>query len=98
MQPDANQDNRRDPEEILAQVMRQENHPAKCGRLKVLLGFAAGVGKTFEMLNEANRRKQRGQDVVIGYVETHGRAGTVEQLGDLEIIPRKKVEYRGATF
>ncbi|KAG8526637.1 uncharacterized protein KY384_008066 [Bacidia gigantensis] len=97
-QPDANREKRPDPEEILARVMRQENHPTKRGRLKVFLGFAAGVGKTFEMLNEANRRKQRGQEVVIGYVETHGRQGTVEQLGDLEVIPRKKVEYRGATF
>ena len=95
---DDNKDKRPDPEELLAQVMRQEGHAAKRGRLKVFLGFAAGVGKTYEMLNEANRRRQRGQDVVIGYIETHGRAGTVEQLGDLEIVPRRKVEYRGTTF
>jgi two-component system sensor histidine kinase KdpD len=85
------------PEELLARVMREE-HQQKRGRLKIFLGFAAGVGKTWEMLNEARRRKERGQDVVIGYVETHGRKGTDEQVGDLEVVPRKKIEYRGATF
>lgn len=85
------------PDEILARVMHDERKQ-KRGRLKVFLGFAAGVGKTFEMLNEATRRKQRGQDVVVGYVETHKRQGTEEQLGDLEIIPRKKIEYRNSTF
>ncbi len=83
------------PDEILARVQREEKQE-KRGRLKILLGFAAGVGKTYKMLNEAQRRKQRGQDVVIGYVETHGRKGTEEQLGDLEVIPRKIIEYRGA--
>ncbi len=97
MNLDANSDRRPTPEEILAQVMREEKQ-ARHGRLKVFLGFAAGVGKTYEMLNEANRRKQRGQDVVIGYIETHKREGTEGQLGDLEIIPRRKIEYRGATF
>lgn len=86
------------PEELLARVMREEKEN-KRGRLKIFLGFAAGVGKTYEMLNEANRRKlQRGQDVVVGYLETHGRKGTEEQVGDLEMIPRKKIEYRGSTF
>jgi two-component system sensor histidine kinase KdpD len=102
MPSDADRDRRPTPEEILARVMRQEGHhdnpPGKRGRLRIFLGFAAGVGKTYEMLNEANRRKQRGQDIVIGYVETHGRRGTEAQIGDLEIIPRKKIEYRGATF
>jgi len=69
------------------------------GRLKLFLGFAAGVGKTYEMLNEANRRKhERNQDVVVGYIETHGRKGTIEQIGDLEIVPRKKIIYRGSEF
>src|SRR5689334_24430039 len=77
--------------------MREERQHRR-GRLKIFLGFAAGVGKTYEMLSEANRRKQRGQDVVIGYVETHGRQGTEEQIGGLETIPRKKLAYRGATF
>ncbi|MCC6445888.1 MAG: universal stress protein [Armatimonadetes bacterium] len=85
------------PDEILARVMRQETKSGR-GRHKIFIGFAAGVGKTYEMLSEANRRKQRGQDVVIGFVETYGRKGTEGQIGDLEIIPRKVIEYRGATF
>jgi two-component system sensor histidine kinase KdpD len=85
------------PEEILAQVQAEERR-ARRGRLKIFLGFAAGVGKTYEMLTEANRRRERGQDVAIGYVETHGRKGTEEQIGDLPVIPRKKIAYRGATF
>ncbi|PQV62797.1 two-component system, OmpR family, sensor histidine kinase KdpD [Abditibacterium utsteinense] len=68
------------------------------GRLKIYLGFAAGVGKSYRMLEEASRRRERGQDVVIGYIETHNRAGTVAQLGELEIVPRRHVEYRGVSF
>ncbi|GCE12774.1 sensor protein KdpD [Tengunoibacter tsumagoiensis] len=68
------------------------------GRLRIYLGSAAGVGKTYAMLNEGRRRKERGSDVVIGYVETHKRAQTVAQLGDLELLPRKKIEYRGVTL
>ena len=76
------------PEQALARANREER---KRGRLKIFLGFAAGVGKTYEMLSEANRRKcQRGQDVVIGYLETHGRKGTEEQVCELEVIPRRK--------
>lgn len=69
-----------------------------CGRLKIYLGFAAGVGKTFRMLEEGNRRKNRGQDVVIGIIETHQRRGTVAELGDLEVVPRQKIAYRGVTL
>ncbi|CEK19515.1 osmosensitive K+ channel His kinase sensor [Chthonomonas calidirosea] len=90
------QEERPDPDALLARIKAEE--PQQRGRLKIFLGFAAGVGKTYEMLSEANRRKQRGQDVVIGYVETHGRKGTEAQIGDLEIIPRKKIEYRGRVF
>ncbi len=68
------------------------------GRLKIYLGFAAGVGKSYKMLEEANRRRARGQDVVIGFIETHKRAGTVAQLGDLEEVPRRQIEYRGVRF
>jgi two-component system sensor histidine kinase KdpD len=68
------------------------------GTLRIYLGAAAGVGKTYAMLGEGWRRKERGTDVVVGYVETHNRPRTAEQLRDLEIVPRKKVEYRGAIF
>jgi two-component system sensor histidine kinase KdpD len=68
------------------------------GNLRVYLGAAPGVGKTFAMLNEGRRRHDRGTDVVVGFVETHGRARTIEQLGDLEIVPRKMIGYRGSDF
>jgi two-component system sensor histidine kinase KdpD len=75
-----------------------ENQPHRRGRLRVYLGAAAGTGKTYAMLNEGHRRESRGTDIVVGYVETHGRSQTHAQLGDLEIIPRKKVTYRGVTL
>ena len=62
------------------------------------MGAAPGVGKTFAMLNEGRRRAARGTDVIVGLVETHGRPNTLEQVGDLEIVPRRKVEYRGTTL
>ena len=65
------------------------------GRLKVYLGYGPGVGKTFQMLLEAQRLKKEGIDVVVGLVETHGRAETAKQIEGLEIIPRRKSEYRG---
>ena len=68
------------------------------GRLRVYLASAAGSGKTYAMLNEGHRREGRGTDVVVGYVETHGRPQTEAQIGDLEVLPRKKVEYRGVTL
>jgi two-component system, OmpR family, sensor histidine kinase KdpD len=64
------------------------------GRLKIFLGMAAGVGKTYRMLEEGRAEKESGRDVVIGYLEPHGRVETVEQAGDLEVIPRRKVAYR----
>ena len=73
-------------------------YPHRRGRLRVYLASAAGAGKTYTMLNEGHRRESRGTDVVVGYVETHGRAQTQAQLGDLEVIPRKKVTYRGVTL
>lgn len=68
------------------------------GRLRVYLGAAPGVGKTYAMLNEGRRRAARGTDVVVGYVETHGRANTAAQLGTLEVIPRARVAYAGTAF
>jgi two-component system, OmpR family, sensor histidine kinase KdpD len=64
------------------------------GRLKVFLGMAAGVGKTYRMLEEGRAEAESGRDVVIGYLEPHGRKETLEQLGDLEVVPRRKVAYR----
>jgi two-component system sensor histidine kinase KdpD len=68
------------------------------GRFRIYLGAAAGVGKTVAMLDEGWRRHRRGTDVVIGYVETHGRRFTAEMIRDLEIVPRVVVEYRGTRF
>src|SRR5262245_53960896 len=70
----------------------------KRGQLRIYLGAAPGVGKTFAMLCEARRAKERGRDVVIGFVEVHGRSHTAEQIGELEILPRKQMTYRGTTF
>jgi two-component system sensor histidine kinase KdpD len=81
------------PEHFLTLIRQQQR-----GRLKVYLGFAAGVGKTYEMLQDAHRLKRQGVDVVIGVVETHGRAETQAQIGDLEQIPRRRIEYSGVVL
>jgi two-component system sensor histidine kinase KdpD len=70
----------------------------KRGQLKVFLGYAPGVGKTFSMLAEAHRRVSRGEDLVIGFVETHGRAETAELVEGLEQVPLKRLDYRGKQF
>lgn len=75
-----------------------EHYPHRRGRLRVYLGSAAGAGKTYAMLNEGHRRDGRGTDVVVGYVETHKRPQTQAQIGDLEIIPRRQITYRGVTL
>ena len=81
----------------------QPGRPARPGRpgrghLRIYLGSAAGVGKTFAMLGEGHRRAERGADVVVAFAEAHARPQTAALLGGLEIIPRRKIEYRGATF
>jgi two-component system sensor histidine kinase KdpD len=81
---------RPDPDALLA-LARREGH----ARLKVFLGAAPGVGKTMEMLAEARRRRAGGTDVLIGIVETHGRAETQAAIGDLPILPHMRVPYRG---
>ena len=68
------------------------------GKLKIFLGAIAGVGKTYKMLSEAHRRYERGEDIVIGLVETHGRLATADLVKGLEQIPLKKIEYRNSTF
>src|SRR5258706_5170344 len=82
------------PEQWLAEAAPEK----KGGTLKLFLGYAPGVGKTYSMLSEAIRRKSRGEDVVIGIVETHGRKGVVELAEKLETVPRKKIEYKGTVF
>ena len=67
------------------------------GELRIYLGAAPGVGKTFAMLCEAHRRAERGTDVVVGLVETHGRAETAKLIDGLEVVPRRKMEYHGIT-
>ncbi len=68
------------------------------GKLKIFMGYAAGVGKTYKMLDEAQAMRSAGADVVIGYFEPHGRKDTIAKTEGLETVPRKKIEYRGATF
>jgi two-component system sensor histidine kinase KdpD len=68
------------------------------GRLKIFLGYAAGVGKTYQMLEEAQEAKRAGVDVVIGYFEPHGRKDTIAKIEGLELIPRRKIDYRGGLF
>jgi two-component system sensor histidine kinase KdpD len=68
------------------------------GKLKVYIGSAAGVGKTYRMLQEAHDLRRRDIDVVVGFVETHGRAETASQVGDLEVVPRRQIAYRGVTL
>jgi two-component system sensor histidine kinase KdpD len=68
------------------------------GQLRIYLGAAPGVGKTYTMLEEAHRRADRGTDIVVGFVETHGRMHTATMIGDLEVVPRRTLAYRGAQF
>ncbi len=81
------------PEQFLALIRRQQR-----GRLKVYLGFAPGVGKTYEMLQEGHRLRRQGVDVVVGFVETHGRAETASLVEGLEQVPRQRIEYKGVTL
>src|SRR5436309_9402640 len=86
-------EHRPSPEQFLSLIRAQQR-----GRLKVYLGFAAGVGKTYEMLQEGQRLQRQGVDVVIGIIETHGRAETAAQVGSLEQVPRRTIEYRGVVL
>jgi two-component system sensor histidine kinase KdpD len=88
-------EHRPDPDALLRQIQSEE--PSR-GKLKIFLGYAAGVGKTFAMLEAAHQRKQQGIDVVVGYVETHKRVETEEMIEGLEVLPRKQVEYHGVTL
>ncbi|TAJ33830.1 MAG: sensor histidine kinase KdpD, partial [Reyranella sp.] len=86
-------DARPSPDALLKAVEKEAR-----GKHKIFLGAAPGVGKTWEMLSTAHRRLREGIDVVVGVVETHGRAETAAQLAGLEVVPRRTVEYRGRTL
>jgi len=92
-----NEDVRADPDKLLEAIQRQETQQ-KRGKLKIFLGMAAGVGKTYAMLEAARKQQSLGVDVVIGYVETHGRKETDALTVGLQFIPRKTSEYRGVTL
>src|SRR3954466_11482851 len=92
---------RRDPEqrpspEALLEAARRED--SRAGRLKIFVGAAPGVGKTYEMLQSAHAKRKGAADVVVGVVETHGRAETEALLQGLEILPRKRLDYRDQTL
>ena len=80
------------PDALLEAARREES---RAGKLKVFVGAAPGVGKTYEMLQQARARRNDGYDVVVGVVETHGRKETEALLEGLEVIPRRMIEYRG---
>jgi len=84
------EERRPEPESFLDLEPRSQK-----GRLKIYIGPAAGVGKTYRMLEEAHELRAKGTDVVLGFIETHGRAETDRKVGDLEVVPRKKIPYRG---
>src|ERR1700690_2398212 len=86
-------ENRPSPDALLQQVAKESR-----GRLKIFLGAAPGVGKTFEMLSTAQVKRQQGLDLVLGVVETHGRKETASLLEGLEVIPRRRIDYKGHTL
>ncbi len=91
------EEHRPDPDALLAAIRREEARQQR-GRLKLFFGMVAGVGKTYAMLQTAQERRAEGVDVVVGCVETHGRAETEALLVGLEQVPRRKVDYRGAVL
>src|SRR6476660_8661374 len=78
-----------------AEALLTKSQQAEHARLRIYIGAAPGVGKTYQMLEDAHLLRKQGYDVVIGFVETYGRAETEAKIGDLEIVPRKKIPYRG---
>ena len=90
-------DNRPDPDTLLARVQEEEAQQSR-GKLKIFFGATAGVGKTYAMLEAAHERRKEGVDVVVGWVDTHGRAETEALLAGLEVLPRRPVAYRGTTL
>src|SRR5215471_12218009 len=90
-------DQRPNPDELLARLQAEELGLRR-GKLRIFFGYAAGVGKTYAMLEAAQRQKAAGVDVVVGYVELHGRSETEALLTGLEVIPQRQIPYRGITL
>ena len=88
-------EHRPDPDELLKNIQAEET---RRGRLKIFLGYVAGVGKTYAMLEAAHQRKIQGVDVVVGYIETHKRAETEALVHGLDVLPRKQVEYHNVSL
>ena len=88
---------RQDPDQLL-RAIRNDASTKKSGKLKIFFGYAAGVGKTYAMLQAAHQAKERGIDVVAGYIEPHARPQTMALLDGLEQLPVKQVAYEGMTF
>src|SRR5689334_23275927 len=85
---------RPDPQALLERIQREDEARGRA-RLKIFLGASAGVGKTYAMLVEAHEQKNKGRDVVVGLVETHGRAETAALVDGLEVLPRARIDHRG---
>ena len=91
------EDNRPNPDDLLASLMNEEEK-SKRGKLKIFFGMCAGVGKTYTMLQTAHADKLKGNDIIIGYIETHNRKETDELVRGFELIPRKTYEYKTTTI
>ncbi|MBP1206587.1 two-component system sensor histidine kinase KdpD [Duganella sp. 1411] len=92
-----NESQRPDPDALLAQVQAQERKAAR-GKLRIYFGASAGVGKTYAMLAAARKLRAEGQAVLVGVVETHGRSETAAMLGELDVLPLKRIDYRGKSL
>src|SRR5215469_10602409 len=88
-------DQRPSPEALLEAARKEEG---RSGKLRIFVGAAPGVGKTYEMLQQARARRKDGYDVIVGVAETHGRKETEALLEGLEIVPRRRIEYRGQSL
>ena len=93
----SNHDARPDPDQLLEQI-RSEGERARQGKLRIYFGAGAGVGKTYAMLNAAQREQRAGREVLVGVIETHGRSETAELLAGLTQLPLREVPYRSRTL
>lgn len=93
----AEKNQRPDPDQLLARIEQRQQRPSR-GRLKIFLGYAAGVGKTYAMLESAQQLAAEGQNLLVAYLDTHGRADTEALTHGLEILPRQRMDYRGVTL